>query len=64
MSDDAVEYIADIAYKMNSESENIGARRLYTVMEKLFEEIMFTAPDIENKSIVIDREYVQKNSKM
>ncbi|HEV8436765.1 MAG TPA: ATP-dependent protease ATPase subunit HslU [Methylomirabilota bacterium] len=55
---DAVDAIAEIASEVNQRTENIGARRLYTVMEKLLEEISFTAPDMEGKDLVIDAEYV------
>jgi len=43
---------------VNTRTENIGARRLHTLMERLLEDILFEAPDIENKTIEIDREYV------
>jgi ATP-dependent HslUV protease ATP-binding subunit HslU len=58
-SRDAVEEIADVAEKVNEDSENIGARRLHTIMEKVMEEISFAAPDIKEKKIQINREYVQ-----
>jgi len=58
-SADAVDAIAEIASEVNQRTENIGARRLYTVMEKLLEEISFTAPDLAGKELVIDAEYVQ-----
>ena len=57
---EAVEAIAEIAMKVNESTENIGARRLYTVMEKLLEEISFNAPDMPGKEQVIDAEYVQQ----
>lgn len=57
---DAVEKVADIAVEVNSTTENIGARRLHTLMERLLEEILFEAPDIEEKSIIIDAEFVTK----
>jgi ATP-dependent HslUV protease ATP-binding subunit HslU len=57
---DAVQEISDIAEKVNEESENIGARRLHTIMEKVMEEISFAAPETQERSILIDREYVQK----
>jgi len=60
---DAIDEIADIAEKVNDESENIGARRLHTVMEKVMEEISFQAPNIKEKKILIDRKYVQKQLK-
>lgn len=56
----AVEKIAAIAVEVNSSTENIGARRLHTVMEKLLEDILFAAPDIEEKKIVIDAAFVEK----
>jgi ATP-dependent HslUV protease ATP-binding subunit HslU len=58
-TDDAVDEIADIAEKVNEEAENIGARRLHTIMEKVMEEISFAAPGIAEKNIKIDRTYVQ-----
>ncbi len=60
---DAVEEIADIAEKVNADAENIGARRLHTVVEKVMEDISFAAPNIALKSIRIDREYVQDHLK-
>ena len=56
----AIEKIADIAEKVNSTTENIGARRLHTIMEKLLEDILFKAPDIDEKLIVIDASFVEK----
>ena len=58
--DSAIEEIADISCKVNERMENIGARRLHTVMEKLLDEISFDAPDLENKKIIIDRKYVME----
>jgi len=58
-SEDAVEEVAALSEKVNESSENIGARRLYTVMEKVMEEISFKAPNIRKKKIPIDRKYVQ-----
>lgn len=55
---DAIEEIASIASEINSRTENIGARRLHTVMEKLLEDILFEAPGIGMKEITITREYV------
>jgi len=60
---DAVEEIADIAEKVNADAENIGARRLHTVVEKVMEDISFAAPDNAPKSIRIDRGYVQDHLK-
>ena len=55
---DAIDEIAQTAYQLNEKIENIGARRLYTVVEKLLEDIMFEAPDIEEKKVVIDKAFV------
>jgi len=60
---DAVDEIADIAEKVNADAENIGARRLHTVVEKVMEDISFAAPDIAEKSIRIDRNYVRDHLK-
>ncbi len=60
---EAIDEIAAIAEKVNQEAENIGARRLHTVMEKVMEDISFEAPDIPNKDILISREYVQSQLK-
>jgi len=57
--DDAVERIAAIAEEVNNRTENIGARRLHTVMERLLEDILFDAPDVESKRMVIDKDYVE-----
>ncbi len=54
----AIEEIASIASKVNERMENIGARRLHTVMEKLLDEISFDAPDMQAKTVTIDRQYV------
>jgi ATP-dependent HslUV protease ATP-binding subunit HslU len=57
---EGIEVIADFAYAVNQATENIGARRLHTVMEKLLEEISFEGTDLAEKSQVIDAQYVQK----
>jgi ATP-dependent HslUV protease ATP-binding subunit HslU len=57
---DAVERIADVATLVNERTENIGARRLHTVMEKLLDQISFDAPDLSEKSITIDGAYVDR----
>ncbi|MQY57944.1 ATP-dependent protease ATPase subunit HslU [bacterium] len=59
-TEDAVDEIAEIAEKVNEDAENIGARRLHTVMEKVMEDISFKAPNIKKKKIPIDRKYVHK----
>jgi ATP-dependent HslUV protease ATP-binding subunit HslU len=58
-SEDAVAEIAEIATQVNERTENIGARRLHTIMEKLVEEISFEAPEMDGKSIAIDASYVE-----
>ncbi|MGB9790072.1 ATP-dependent protease ATPase subunit HslU [Thermotoga caldifontis] len=58
-TEDGVEEIARIAYELNQRLENIGARRLYTVVEKVLEDVSFEAPDIPEKRIVIDAKYVR-----
>ncbi len=60
---DAVESIAEIAWRINQRTLNIGARRLYTVMEKLFEDISFTAPERTEEEIHIDAAYVRERLK-
>ncbi len=59
-SPEAVEKIAETAAEVNSSTENIGARRLHTVLEKLLDEISFNAPDMKEKKIVIDEGYVEE----
>ncbi len=59
-TDNAIAEIAEIAFMVNENTENIGARRLYTILEKLLEDISFNAPDLKNKNITIDRKYVKK----
>ncbi|WP_027338682.1 ATP-dependent protease ATPase subunit HslU [Halonatronum saccharophilum] len=58
-SEDAIEELAEIAYRVNEETENIGARRLHTIIEKLLEEISFEAPELSKREIEINREYVK-----
>ncbi|HHW40332.1 MAG TPA: ATP-dependent protease ATPase subunit HslU [Syntrophomonadaceae bacterium] len=55
---DALAELAEIAYLVNARTENIGARRLHTVMEKVVEDISFHAPEMPGKKIIIDKEYV------
>ncbi len=59
-TDDGVEQIARIAAEVNESAENIGARRLHTVMERLLEDISFDAPDSAPDRVVIDAEYVER----
>ncbi|HXX22059.1 MAG TPA: ATP-dependent protease ATPase subunit HslU [Terriglobia bacterium] len=59
-ADEALEEIAKFAAAVNEQTENIGARRLHTIMEKLLDEISFEGPDLKKKTIRIDAAYVQK----
>jgi len=59
-TEDGIREMARIAYQLNQRLENIGARRLYTVAEKVLEEISFEAPDIPEKRVVVDAEYVRR----
>jgi ATP-dependent HslUV protease ATP-binding subunit HslU len=58
--DDAINEISRIAARVNQQSENIGARRLHTVLERLLEELSFEAPDLASKRVVIDADYVRQ----
>jgi ATP-dependent HslUV protease ATP-binding subunit HslU len=60
-TEDAIDAIADVAVAVNSSVENIGARRLQTVMERVLDEISFGATDRSGETVKIDAEYVQKN---
>ena len=60
-TDDGIETIAELATEVNSSVENIGARRLHTIIEKVLDEISFTATDRSGEKIIIDKKYVQKN---
>ncbi len=56
--EDAIEKIAEIATSVNERTENIGARRLHTIMEKQFEEISFNAPEMKGQEVIVDASYV------
>jgi len=60
-SSDGIAEIAKIAAEVNQSVENIGARRLYTVIERVFEELSFSAPDRSGESLIVDAAYVKKN---
>ncbi|SEK74384.1 ATP-dependent HslUV protease ATP-binding subunit HslU [Roseovarius nanhaiticus] len=60
-TDDGIAALARIAAEVNSSLENIGARRLYTVMERVFEELSFDAPDRAGQTVTVDAEFVDKN---
>jgi ATP-dependent HslUV protease ATP-binding subunit HslU len=57
---DGVEALADIAYEVNRTAQNIGARRLHTILERVVEEVSFSGPDLESKHVVIDGPYVRE----
>jgi len=57
--EDAVKEVADFAFRINEQTENIGARRLHTIMERLLEEISFRAPEMSGESVEIDAAYVR-----
>jgi ATP-dependent HslUV protease ATP-binding subunit HslU len=57
---EAIEAIAEIAMQVNASTENIGARRLYTIMERMLEDISFEAPDMPGKELTIDAEHVRQ----
>jgi len=59
-TDDALQEVAKFAAQVNQSSENIGARRLHTIMEKLLEEVSFEGPDLKKKTVKIDAVYVRK----
>ncbi len=60
---DAVEALADYAYRVNQTTQNIGARRLYTMMERLLEEVSFEAPDMKMGKVVVNAAYVEERLK-
>ena len=60
-SEDGIDAIANIASEINSTVENIGARRLHTIIERVLDEISFTATDRSGEKIVIDSNYIKKN---
>ena len=60
-SEDGIDTIANVASEVNSTVENIGARRLHTIIEKILDDISFTAPDRGGEKIVINKEYIDKN---
>ena len=58
-TEDALSAIADIASRVNTETEDIGARRLSTILERVLEDLSFDAPDLEDKHVTIDESYVR-----
>lgn len=59
-TDDAIKELAKIAYLVNEQTENIGARRLHTILEKVLEQLSFDAPDLETDRVIIDKDYVKQ----
>lgn len=59
-TEEAIDEIATMAFLMNEQTENIGARRLHTILEKLLEDISFNIPDMDEEAITVDREYVKE----
>ena len=60
-SEDGIDMIANLAYEVNSKVENIGARRLHTIIEKVLDDISFTATDRAGEKIIINKDYINKN---
>ncbi|MFK5948265.1 MAG: AAA family ATPase, partial [Methylococcales bacterium] len=60
-SDDGIQRIAELGWQVNEKTENIGARRLHTILERLLEEISFEASDLVEKTIIIDAAYVDSH---
>src|SRR5947209_2416349 len=60
LSTEALQEVANFAFRMNDSTENIGARRLHTIMERVLDEISFNAPDLEEKTVKVDADYVKK----
>ena len=58
--DDAIEELARYAFKVNQSSQNIGARRLYTILEKMLEELSFEAPDMKMGKVEVNAAYVRE----
>ena len=58
---EGIQKVAEIAWQVNERQENIGARRLHTVLERLLEEVSFSAPDMQKKSLTINAKYVMKH---
>ena len=59
-TENAIEEIAEIAYTVNSQTEDIGARRLHTIMEKLLEDLLFEAPEMKAQKVIVDNNYVKE----
>ena len=60
-SEDAIQRLAEIAYQVNQDTDNIGARRLHTILEKMLEDLSFEAPSMPNAVVDITPQYVMIN---
>lgn len=60
-TEDGIQRIAELGWQVNEQTENIGARRLHTILERLLEDLSFNAPDLAGQDVVIDADYVQKH---
>ncbi len=60
LTDDAIEAIAETAVQVNERDENIGARRLFTILERLLDQVSFDAPELEDKKVMVDAKYVEE----
>jgi ATP-dependent HslUV protease ATP-binding subunit HslU len=59
-NDEAIDSLAEFAFQVNQSTQNIGARRLYTIMERLLEELSFDAPEMKKRHVPIDAAYVKQ----
>jgi ATP-dependent HslUV protease ATP-binding subunit HslU len=57
---DGIEAVADIAFEVNRSTQNIGARRLHTILEKVVEEVSYEGPDLPDKRVVVDGTFVRE----
>jgi len=60
ITEDAIDEVANFAFKVNETTEDIGARRLHTILEKVLDEISFEGPDLKEKLQIVDADYVRK----
>ena len=58
-TEDGVEALAEIADRVNANTENIGARRLHTILEKVLEDLLYDAPEVKESNVAIDRAYIE-----
>ena len=60
-TNDGIDLLAKVSAEVNASVENIGARRLHTLLEKVLEDISFTASDRSGEKVVVDKKYIEKN---